>query len=329
MNIFPVTESTLSASHLGQLLQNNYHLSSGAVCKLIRTGMNHLYLVTDGGNRYVFRVYTFDWRTREEISEEVRLLHYLKQQHLSVSYPIADARGEYLQAIQAPEGLRFGVLFSFAEGKKNAKFSQQLSYLIGVAMAGIHQATKDYNLNRVSYTSKTLLTDAYQTTAAFFGAGSEEMAFVEKLTAYLVGEAEKVEQEQVRKGAVHLDMWFDNMHFEGESRVTIFDFDFCGNGLLCYDISYFLFQLYHTNLDEAAYELKAESFLSGYESVVQLSNEERRLLPTACLSVMLFFLSMQCKKFDTWSNIFLNEDHLKRFIGSLKKWIAFHQLEVV
>ncbi|WP_343687364.1 hypothetical protein [Chryseobacterium gleum] len=26
-----------------------------------------------------------------------------------------------------------------------------------------------------------------------------------------------------------------------------------------------------------------------------------------------------------WTNIFLNEDHLKRMVGNLKRWIAYHK----
>lgn len=58
---FPATETTLSAVHLATLLQEKYNLDIQTSCKLFRTGMNHLYLVTDGGAKYVLRIYTFNW----------------------------------------------------------------------------------------------------------------------------------------------------------------------------------------------------------------------------------------------------------------------------
>ena len=42
------------------------------------------------------------------------------------------------------------------------------------------------------------------------------------------------------------------------------------------------------------------------------------------LGVFLFYLGVQCDRFDTWSNIFLNEDHLKRFTGSLRRWMEYN-----
>ena len=75
MQNFPVTSSILSATHVGLFLQDNYGFSAAATCKLLKTGINHSYLITDGGIKYVFRLYSLNWRTREEIAEEIRLLN--------------------------------------------------------------------------------------------------------------------------------------------------------------------------------------------------------------------------------------------------------------
>lgn len=62
--------------------------------------MNHLYIVYDGKNKYVFRVYTHHLRTKVEIEEEIRLLIHLKENNKSVAYPIADKSNKYLQEIE-------------------------------------------------------------------------------------------------------------------------------------------------------------------------------------------------------------------------------------
>lgn len=328
MTTFPATESTLSANHLGQVLQDRYSLSEKTNCKLFRTGMNHLYMVTDGETKFVFRIYTFNWRTRLGIAEEIRLLTHLKQHHAPVTYGIADKTGQLIQEFDAPEGKRYGVMFSFAKGTKNARFTPETSYFIGQALAKIHTATINYHLNRTTYDTKVLLIDSIERTKQFFNQPSDEIKFLEQITFYLHNEFEKVNTTKVRHGAVHLDVWFDNMHLNSENEITIFDFDFCGNGWLCFDISYFLFQLYSTNQNDADYQVKAESFLKGYEAVTKIPEEEKRILPFACLAIMTFYISMQCDRYDTWSNIFLNEDHLKRFVGTLKRWIIYNKLVV-
>jgi Ser/Thr protein kinase RdoA (MazF antagonist) len=110
--------------------------------------------------------------------------------------------------------------------------------------------------------------------------------------------------------------------------VTFFDFDFCGNGWLCLDVSYFLYQLPSTNLDENQYKTKAESFLKGYETETKLSDEEKKFLPYFCLAIMVYYISVQCDRFEYWTNIFLNEDHLKRMVGNLKRWMKYNEIEI-
>lgn len=329
MIVFPVTESTLSANHIGQFLQNKYDLSGKTECKLFRTGMNHLYMVTDGQRRFVFRVYTFNWRTKLEVGEELRLLLHLKQNSVPTTYPLADKTNEFIQEFNSPEGKRYGVLFSFAKGTKTALFTPETSYFIGQALAKIHKATEGFQINRVKYDTKVLLSDSIEKTKLFFSKPSEEIRFLEQTAVFLQNEFDKTDSTKVRQGAVHLDVWFDNMHFTSDNEITIFDFDFCGNGWLCFDISYFLFQLYTTNQNEADYQLKADHFLKGYETVTGITDEEKRILPFACLAIMTFYISIQCEKYDTWSNIFLNEDHLKRFVGTLKRWAIYNKLGIV
>lgn len=328
MHDFPVTESTLSAFHLREFLQKKYRLSPETICTLFRTGMNHLYMVRDGASTFVLRIYTFDWRTKTEVSEELRLLLHLQDQGISISYPIADISGNFIQELHAPEGTRFGVLFSFAEGKKIPRFTEQASHQVGIAMAKIHKATENFTLNRITYNSTTLLSDSLKIIKSFFINRSAEIEFIEQAAAFLTREFQKIDTSSVRFGAVHLDIWFDNLHFGNENKITIFDFDFCGNGWLCHDISYFLCQLNNTHPDKIEYKLKAEAFLKGYETITILTQEERRLVRIACLAVMIFYISMQCVKYDTWSNIFLNEDHLRRMVAILKNWIEYHHLEI-
>lgn len=290
--------------------------------------MNHSYHVSDGQSKFVLRIYTLNWRSRTEISEELRLLNHLKQHAIDVAYPIADREGHFIQEINAPEGLRYGVLFSYAEGKKVSKFTAGASYHIGRTMARIHEVTKDFKLSRVTYNSQTLLTDALARTKSFFTNASDEMNFVESATHYLKTEFDQIRTADVRDGAIHLDIWFDNMHLNGEEKITIFDFDFCGNGWLCNDIAYFMFQLYNTNQDDNEYQVKSESFLKGYTEVCGISDEEKRLIPMLGIGTFLFYLGIQCATFDTWSNIFLNEYHLKRFVGTMKKWANYNKLQL-
>ena len=44
-------------------------------------------------------------------------------------------------------------------------------------------------------------------------------------------------------------------------------------------------------------------------------------------SIYFFYLGVQCKRFDNWSNTFLNDLYLKRFINlRVKRWFDFNKL---
>lgn len=289
--------------------------------------MNHLYMVSDRAARYVFRVYTHGWRTAKEISEEVRLLEYLHGQGVPVSYPIADSQGCHLQHFDAIEGVRMGVMYSYAPGRKMPLFSADLACRAGAALGALHRCTRDMHLERANYDFDTLVTDSVATVKKFFGEQNEDVQFLQKAGDY-VQRTVFAGVLTMKQGVVHMDGWFDNMHFDDNGQVTLFDFDFCGVGAQGLDIAYFLYQLFSTNYQTGGYEEKAAAFLKGYSGACDFQEGERENIAGLALAVMLYYIGVQCAKYDTWSNIFLNEDHLKRYVASLKRWLSYHRAEV-
>ncbi len=327
MKSFPVLSSILDATALGHFIQQQYNLAEGTTCSVIKTGVNHTYLVAAGTAQYVFRVYSYGWRTRHEIAEELRLLRHLQDNGISVSYGIADREGALIQELAAPEGKRFGVLFSYVTGEKLHNSSTQTHYAIGEAMAALHRQTEGFKLERVTYDTQTLLVDSFEELKRFIAVDTDEMHFMTATQQYLIAAFKGIDEQQLSKGAVHLDIWFDNLHVDAHNQINIFDFDFCGNGWLCLDIAYYLMQLYIMEPDENEYRLKAAAFLQGYESVTPVSEEEKRILPILGVSLHFFYLGVQCARFDNWSNVFVNETYLKRYVMvRVKKLFDFHQL---
>lgn len=322
----PVTDSTFSAVHLCYFLQDKYGFGRESTCQIFRTGINHTYIVADEEKKYVFRIYSFDWRTQAEIQEEIRVLNLLKENDIAVSFPIPDKEQNYIQQLQAPEGLRFGVLFLYAPGKKVRNFSSDACYHIGILMARMHRVTENVQLQRIHYNADTLTTIPYQFAKKHFAESNEEMRFVKKAGECIASVFASA--ENLRSGAVHLDLWYDNMHINGDADATLFDFDFCGNGWLLHDIAYFIMQLFHIEHDKNEYEARITAFFQGYESVTLLTREEKTLLPFAGLSIWIFYLGIQSQRFDNWSNVFLSENYLKRYIAMVKEWLKYNKIEV-
>ena len=174
-----------------------------------------------------------------------------------------------------------------------------------------------------------LLENAVERIKPFIDNNAEEFIYLEKLKAYLVLQLNDLSTSTLRRGVVHADIWYDNMHFDSNGDVILFDFDFCGNGWLALDIAYYVIQLHKIEKEENEYQLKLKSFLDGYESITPISEEEKSAIPVLGVSVFIFFLGIQGHRYDNWSNVFLNEIYLKLFINLLiKRWNNYHQLPI-
>ncbi|WP_139959131.1 phosphotransferase [Flavicella sediminum] len=319
MKVLPVVTSTISEKELGEFVKETYGLHKNYNCKIFRTGMNHTYFISNQESKYVLRVYSHNWRSKTEVSAELELLQELKAQDLNVSYPIKDTKGEFIQEIKAPEGTRFLVLFSFAAGGKVRFLDKDTCFEIGTLMAKIHKLTANKNMDRVNYDKKALITLPYEYLKKYFSEELAAMKFI-KETGVLF---KKSDFENTQKGAVHIDIWYDNMAITAEKEITIFDFDFCGNGAQILDVGYFCKQLFHIESDKKVYELKKEYFLKGYQKNRKLSEQELQLIPKAGVAVFLFYLGVQAQRYD-WSNIFLSENYLTMvYVPRIKSWMEY------
>lgn len=326
--VLPVMASTLEAEALGQLVAERYGYGPASTCRLFRTGINHTYLLADTHQQAVLRVYSYNWRTRAEIEAELALLTTLRAQGLSVSYPLADRTGALVQELVAPEGTRYAVLFSFAEGGKVRFLTPAACAAIGALMGQLHQLTAGQPLARTTYTSEVLLTQAYAAAQTFFADELPEMQYLRETSARLARAFAEAGPAAAPTGAVHLDLWYDNMAITPQDEITLFDFDFCGQGPAVLDVAYFCKQLFHIEADPQQYEAKVAHFLNGYTRVRELSAPERQLLPAAGAAVWLFYLGVQVQRFD-WSNIFLSVNYLKMYVGRMQAWLAYHEQPVL
>ncbi len=311
---FSVISSILSPTDIGVFVSENYALAGGATCRILKAGVNHTYRVDSATGTFIFRIYSLNWRTKEEITEELNLLRLLRQHAVSVSYPIPDRSGSLIQTLNAPEGTRFGVLFSYAEGSKTQNYGEESHFEVGKLMAQLHSVTMGMILNRPVYSPGRLLDIPIAAIGQFLSEETEELQSLLHIRTLLEQELMDVDESSLRQGVVHLDIWFDNLALSDRSGITLFDFDFCGNGWLCLDLAYYHMQLGYIEKEEEERTRKLEAFYSGYGSVLQINPAEKRLIPVLGICLHYFYLGVQCSRFDNWSNVFINEAYLKRYI---------------
>lgn len=319
METISILSSVVDPKGLNVMLQKRFEFSENSRCELLKTGMNHTYKVETDGSRYIYRIYNYGWRRKEEILEEIRFLDLLKANKLSVSYAIADQSGSKIQVIDAPEGTRYGVLFSFAKGSKPRTLSKEKHKEIGETLGKIHQLSVEMKLDRVNYSLSFLLEESLEKIKNRLSIKSEAFCYLDSKRRDIREKIARSKQTPLRKGIVHLDIWNDNLHISEDGKITIFDFDFCGNGWLALDIAYYIMQLINTEKKITECKANIAAFIKGYESVNVISTEEKELLKPLGMSLYFFYLGVQCDQFERWTNVFLSESYLERYINNIVK----------
>ena len=321
--------SVVKPDALGDVISLLYGWDSGTVLKLLKTGINHTYLANSNEHKHIVRVYTHAWRSREQIQEELNFCKYLHKQGLSVSYPIPDLNSNYIQDIATPEGLRYVVVWSWADGIKSQQHHEDTHFNAGKWLADLHSNSRGYHFNsRLDLTKPTQWDWAFTEIFNRIEPTHHQWAWLKKLQSQLHLKLNQLPTHLFSTGVIHADFWFDNFHVS-ETRLTVFDFDFASNGWLAMDVAYYQMQLRSMEPDTHKFESKWSAFMEGYHfGKGHLTPDEVAALPVLGLCLLVFYLGVQCNRFNFWTSSFLNEVYLSRylevFIGRQAKIAQLH-----
>ncbi|QHV94963.1 phosphotransferase enzyme family protein [Spirosoma endbachense] len=324
MGIFPTQYSTLSSSALNDSIEKSYGFS-GLTCKLLLHGVSDTYLLKGPADKYILKIYRNSHRSLDEIKGEVELLNILNEQGAKVSYPVRDLNGEQIQAFNAAEGIRHGVVFNFAPGKNIYDFTDEQLRVIGNEMAFNHNITSQINLSyeRKNYDIETTLTRPLRLTEPWFADEMESYSELEAIAERVIRKMETFHTASFSYGYCHYDYLPKNFHFDGDT-FTLFDFDFAGKGFLANDHASFLVHFFfHTATGKLAKEegdRQFNRFLDGYREVRALSDEEIDAIPFLGIMFWIFYLGFACENFDDWSNNFLSPRYLKERVSVIKRF---------
>lgn len=291
--IFPTSYSTLAELPLAETVSYKYKLGL-TECKLITKGVGDTYLVESDKGKFILRIYRCSHRTLNHVEAEVELLRCLKQNNVSVSYPVADASGQYIQMLNAAEGIRPAVLFSYAPGEVVSRLSDEQLRELGRQMAGFHNASSALELKNERW-KFDLDTTLYQPLAVLetaYAEDAEGYAWLKSAADKVAIKLKELNSGSFSMGYCHYDFLPKNFHFEGD-KVTFFDFDFFGHGWLANDIMTFW---QHLCLDVHFGKMKQEEadkaykvFLDGYYEIRHITAHELEAVPYLSLGFWLFY----------------------------------------
>jgi Putative homoserine kinase type II (protein kinase fold) len=252
----------------------NYNFHKPITCCLYRKGMSDVYKITTPDGIYYLKNYLTNIYNLTDYEEEAFIINSLNENGVNTAAPVMCENGNFVWAINAPEGIRYAVLFKEA---KNSPSNDNVlkNFNFGQAVAKMHSVSdeQDYKISREQIDFAQLIEKPLEKLKPLIE-NSEEYAFIcdamENLRKFI---AERLTLEKPYYGFCHGDIQIGNVFFDGETP-TFFDFDTMGYGWRAHDISVHIFNseaFINPNFRESD---ECKAFFNGYNSIRQLSENE-------------------------------------------------------
>ncbi|MFD1361870.1 phosphotransferase enzyme family protein [Lentibacillus salinarum] len=298
-------------------IMTDYDLEEPVQCHVLARGINDTYAIIDGTeHRYIFRLYRHGWRNWQGISFELDALNHLYEQGVRLSYPIKKRNGQHLSEIEAPEGLRYGVLFSYSAGERPS-ITVANSEMIGATLGRLHLKTSGFmsNYKRGFELDTDHLLD--EPAAVISPVVDKYLGHQAVSILHTVVENTKADLAvlDLEKGFCHGDFYNHNMHIE-DGKMEVFDFDNCAIGYRAYDIAVSWWNLLNNyrSVERECWD----AFLKGYLTERNLQADDVRSLPLFITARRIRLLGTMLVNDDVWGTNWINERTLKLFIGQLR-----------
>lgn len=329
MNIFPTQYSLLSAQALKNVIEQKYGFHEMS-CRLLIHNVSDTYMLENQTSRYIFKIYRDAHRKLDEIKGELELLNILQEGGAKVAHPLKDLEGNEIQSFNAAEGIRYGVLFSYAYGEVVADMNEEQLAFVGTEMAKIHQITENLELSypRGEFSLNSMLTIPMETIKPAFIGLDEEYAYLRKAVHIVSKKIEQMDLSSFGYGYCHYDFLPKNFHFQKDGTLTFFDFDFAGKGHFVNDLAsfyahYFLQVLFNRMTQEEA-DRAFQVFITSYRKIRPLSEAEINAIPYFGFAWWIFYFRFHYDHFEDWSNFFFGPKFIKERVGWIKKWMDWY-----
>ncbi len=242
---------------------------------------NTNYFADTTQGRYVLTL--FERLTAQELPFYLHLMKHLAERGIPVPGPKADAGGAILHRLNG----RPAAVVDRLPGQHPLAPSALQCARVGHMLARMHLAGQDFrrhqpNLRGLDWWSVTVPLVLPFLTPPQRALMSSELAFQEQV-------ATTIGHGALPRGPIHADLFRDNAMFEGDKLTGLFDFYFAGVDTFVFDLAVCLNDWCITLATGRLDEERAQAFVSAYDAVRRLRDDETRLLPAAMRAAALRF----------------------------------------
>jgi Ser/Thr protein kinase RdoA (MazF antagonist) len=323
---------TISETDLKLLLERGFELSPIQSCRQFHHSFNTSYWVDTVKRRYVVRVIAARHRTRADLEAEVTLLTHLRDKGVPVQAPIPRRDGQFISELVSGERV---IVLEFVEGQalfisEDRHMTEAQARQFGEVLARLHEATNelelsydkpDLSLEYLLFESARLITEKLS--------NSKPVTYIQRVAQEVALRITllNLPKESPVYGICHGDYFPGNAIWDSDGRCTIIDFDFAAPGYRAYDIGIFLQTLNARVKDPSLADALRVHFLSGYESIRRLSQNEIVSLAYFAIVSHLYLMRLRLEAHETFKIATLSADfwekQFKILAWSLEKLSQF------
>ena len=274
----PVDEEDLAR------LLADFDLGQAVSCKGIAEGVeNSNFLLETGRGRFILTLY--ERRVAEaDLPYFLDLMRWLAERGFPCPTPMPDRDGHMLKTVRG----RPAALVTFLTGVSVSHPSAVHCREAGCGLARMHLAGRDFPGVRAN----TLGPASWPTLFAGLEARAETLRV--GLSAQVATDLDALAAAWpagLEAGAIHADLFPDNVFFAGGRFAAAIDFYFACTDALAYDLAVCL-NAWAFTADGEPEPQRARAMIEGYETLRPLSPQERQALPVLARgAAMRFFLT--------------------------------------
>jgi len=246
---------------------------------------NTNYYVSTRSGEWVLTL--FERLTAEQLPYYLRLMQHLARRGLPVPEPRADAQGQIAHQVAGKPAALVNRLPGHHQLAPDLHHCQQLGHVL----ARLHTAVADFPLSQPNLRGLAWWLHTAPQVMPFLA--PEQQALLADELQFQQTLAGSAAYAALPRGAVHADLFCDNVLFDGlpghEKLTGAFDFYFAGNDSLAYDLAVCLNDWCLHAADGRLDEARAQALLAGYQDERRLSATEQRLLPALLRAAALRF----------------------------------------
>jgi homoserine kinase type II len=232
---------------------------------------NTNYFASSDMGEYVLTL--FERLSTEQLPFYLQLMKHLAQRGIPVPDPQANKNGDILLSVLGKPAAVVNKL----KGKSQLRPSTAHCGAVGDMLARMHVAGRDYRRTQPNLRALPWWNDTVPVVLPYLT--PPQAALIQSELAYQNHVQGGSAYSALPRGAVHADLFRDNVMFDGETLTGFFDFYFAGVDTWAFDLAVALND-WCIDLTTGAPDAQREAaFVLAYDAARPLSKAERQLMP--------------------------------------------------